>query len=183
MNVLIIGKSALAKAVSPLLDEHNVTVVGRPEYDIESKYECHRIIRDHNPDCVILTQGLIGNDIWKNLTVNNTSTIYLITEFYNKMKNGQIIAVSSAQVNWQSWPGKDIHQLVYATAKTSLSQFCSYMNRKNDNEKPISIQVYEPQNFPSKMTPNSEQDINEVAKELQLLVDNPRISVLQGLNR
>ena len=186
MNILIIGKSALAKAVEPLLHKHNVTIVGRPEYDIASKYECNRIVREHNPDCVILTQGVMDQDIWNNLTVNCTSAIYLINEFYNKMHSGQIIAVSSAVVNWQSWPGKNISQLVYATAKTTLSQFCSYMNRKNmpeEQEKNISIQVYEPQNFPSKITPNSKQDITDVAKELEMLIENPRISVMQGLNR
>jgi NAD(P)-dependent dehydrogenase (short-subunit alcohol dehydrogenase family) len=186
MNVLIIGKSALATAVEPLLDQHQVTIVGRPEYNLKSQYGCSQLVLDHNPDCVVLTQGIMDENVWNNLTVNATSAIYLISEFYKKMNNGQIIAVSSASVNWQSWPGKSITQLVYATAKTSLSQFCSYMNRKNmpeEHEKDISIQVYEPQNFPSKIAPNSKQDIQIVAEELKILIDNPRISVLQGLNR
>jgi hypothetical protein len=186
MNVLIIGKSALAKAVTPLLDQHSVTIVGRPEYDLESKYECNRIVREYNPDCVVLTQGTLDKDVWNNLTVNSTSAIYLISEFYKKMHNGQIIAVSSATVNWQSWPGTDISRLVYATAKTSLSEFCRYMNRKNmpgEQEKDISIQVYEPNNFVSKMGNNSKQEIITVAEELKMLIENPRISILQGLNR
>ena len=102
------------------------------------------------------------------------------------MHNGQIIAVSSATVNWQSWPGIELNRLVYATAKTALSDFCKHMNRKNipgEEEKDVSIQVYEPNNFVSQMNANSKQDIQPVAQELFSLVNNRRISVLQGLNR
>jgi short-subunit dehydrogenase len=186
MNILIVGKSDLGKELAKLCVEHNVTIVGRPEYDITSQYECNRIVREYNPDCVVLTQGTLNNDTWNSLTVNCTSTIYLISEFYEKMTCGQIISVSSATVNWQSWPGIETHKLVYATAKTALSDFCKHMNRKNipdKEEKDVSIQVYEPNNFVSQMGIDSEQDIQPVAQELFSLVNNRRISVLQGLNR
>jgi len=186
VKILLIGKSSLATAITPLLEQHSVTIIGRPEYNLATKEACDQVVSDYNPDCVVITQGTMDENLWNNITVNATSAIYLISEFYKKMHSGQIIAVSSATVNWQSWPCKNITQLVYATAKTSLSQFCSYMNRKNmpeENEKDISIQVYEPQNFPSKITLNSKQDIQIVAEELKILIENPRISVLQGLNR
>ena len=108
------------------------------------------------------------------------------SEFYKNMSCGQIIVVSSATVNWQSWPGIELPRLIYSTAKTALSNFCMYMNRKNipgQEEKPISIQVYEPNNFVSRMGIDSEQDIKIVAEELFSLVNNSRISILQSLNR
>jgi len=186
MKILIVGKSNLGLALAKLCTSHNVTIVGRPEYDVSSKFECNRIVREYNPDCVILTQGNLDEDVWNSLTINSTSAIYLISEFYKKMDRGQIIAVSSATSNWQSWPGIELHRLIYATAKTTLSNFCMYMNRKNmpgEEEKNISIQVYEPNNFISPIGVNSQQDIQPVAQELFSLVNNRRISVLQGLNR
>ena len=186
MNILIVGKSNLGLALAKLCTLHDVTIVGRPEYNLASKYECDRIVLDYNPDCVVLTQGNLDKDVWNNLTINSTSAIYLISEFYKKMDCGQIIAVSSATVNWQSWPGIELHRLIYATGKTTLSNFCNNMNRKNlpgEEEKNISIQVYEPNNFLSPMAVNSQQDIKPIAEELFSLVNNSRISVLQGLNR
>lgn len=186
MNILIVGKSSLGKALSKLCVGHDVNIIGRPEYDLSSQYECNRIVREHDPDCVVLTQGTVDKDTWNSITVNCTSAIYLISEFYKKMSYGQIITVSSATVNWQSWPGIEPHRLVYATAKTALSDFCKHMNRKNipgEEEKDVSIQVYEPNNFVSQMNIKSEQDIQPIAQELFSLVNNRRISVLQGLNR
>ena len=186
MKILIVGKSDLGNALADLCVNHDVTIVGRPEYDLSSQYECNRIVREYEADCVIITQGNMDEDVWNSLTINSTSAIYLITEFYKKMNYGQIIAVSSATTNWQSWPGIDIHRLIYATAKTSLSEFCKQMNRKNmpgEEEKDVSIQVYEPNNFLSRIGTKSKQDINPIAQELLSLVCNRRISVLQGLNR
>ena len=134
----------------------------------------------------MLTQGTLDNNVWNNITVNYTSVVYLMTQFYERMHSGQIIVISSSTVNWQSWPGIAMNRLVYACAKTGVSDFCKHLNRKNipgEEEKPVSIQVYEPNNFISKMGVNSKQDIQTVAKEVKLMIDNPRISVLQGLNR
>lgn len=186
MKILIVGKSNLGNALADLCKDHDVKVVGRPEYDLSSQFECNRIVREHEAECVVITQGNIDQDVWNSLTINSTSAIYLISEFYKKMNSGQIIAVSSATSNWQSWPGIELHRLIYATAKTTLSNFCMNMNRKNmpgEEEKNISIQVYEPNNFISRMGVNSQQDIQPVAQELFSLVNNRRISVLQGLNR
>jgi len=187
MKIVIVGTSDIAHALANLCQEHDVKIVGRPEYNLTDKNACDRLVRDYDHyDCVVLTQGTQTNDLWNSFTVNATSTIYLISEFYKNMHNGQIIAVSSATVNWQSWPGIELNRLVYATAKTALSDFCKHMNRKNipgEEEKDVSIQVYEPNNFVSQMNANSKQDIQPVAQELFSLVNNRRISVLQGLNR
>ncbi len=187
MNILIVGNSTLARAVKPLCFSHNVSIVGRQDYDLAHKEDCEQLVDDyaHNTDCVVFTQGTLDNDIWNNVTVNYTSMIYLIAEFYKNMPRGQIIAVSSATVNWQSWPGINMERLVYACNKTGVSEFCRNLNRKNipgEEEKPISIQVYEPNALASKRS-TVKQSITDCAKELHTLIKNPRISVLQGLNR
>lgn len=185
MNILIVGKSDLARALKPLCYSHLVTTVGRPDYDLTKQADCDEIIQQYNPDCVVLTQGVLGGDTWNQITVNYTSTVYLIEGFYRKMSRGQIIAVSSATVNWQSWPGISFERMTYSATKEALSNYCMHLNRKNipaENEKPVSIQVYEPNAFASRMS-NSAESINSVAKELRMLIDNPRISVLRGLNR
>lgn len=187
MKIVIVGTSDIARALADLCTEHDVKIVGRPKYNLTDKKACDRLVRDYNHyDCVVLTQGTRDDDLWNSFTVNATSAIYLISEFYKNMSRGQIIVVSSATVNWQSWPGIELPRLIYSTAKTALSNFCMYMNRKNipgQEEKPISIQVYEPNNFVSRMGIDSEQDIKIVSEELFSLVNNSRISVLQGLNR
>ena len=187
MKIVIVGTSDIAHALADLCQEHDVKIVGRPEYNLTDKHACDRLVRDYDHyDCVVLTQGTQSNDLWNSFTVNATSAIYLISEFYKNMHSGQIIAVSSATVNWQSWPGIEMNRLIYSTAKTALSNFCKHMNRKNlpgEEEKPISIQVYEPNNFISRMSHNSKIDIEVVANELFSLVNNSRISFLPGLNR
>ena len=186
MKILIVGKSDLGKELIDLCPEHDITIVGRPEYNLLDPKDCQELVQQYNVDCVILTQGLINDsNLWNMFTLNYTSMVYLIGEFYKCMESGQIIAVSSATVNWQSWPGIDLERLAYANAKTAVSDFCQQMNRKNmpsSPEKQVSIQVYEPNAFASKMS-NSDIDISIVAQELLSLVKNPRISVLQGLNR
>jgi hypothetical protein len=187
MKILIIGKSDLGKALMSLCPEHDVKIVGRPEYNLLNMEDCKKIVDNYDADCIILTQGSVNDiNLWNMFTLNYTSAVYLISEFYNKMLSGQIIVVSSATVNWKSWPGIEINRLAYATAKGAVSDFCQQMNRKNmpgNSEKNISIQVYEPNNFISKLNNTSKLDTNIVAQELLSLVNNPRISVLQGLNR
>lgn len=187
MNILIVGNSTLGRAVKPLCHPHAVRIVGRQDYDLAHREDCKQLVKDHaqSTDCVVLTQGTLDDDIWNNVTVNYTSMIYLIAEFYKNMSRGQIIAVSSATVNWQSWPGINMERLVYSCNKTGVSEFCRNLNRKNipgEEEKPIGIQVYEPNAFASKMS-TSKQSVTDCAKELHTLIENPRISVLQGLNR
>lgn len=187
MKILIVGNSTLGRAVKSLCTLHTVRIVGRQEYDLVHKEDCEKLVSDyaHNTDCVVFTQGTLDDNIWNNITVNYTSMIYLIAEFYKNMSQGQIITVSSATVNWQSWPGIEMDRLIYNCAKKGLSDFCQNLNRKNipgEEEKPISIQVYEPNAFASKMSV-SKQSITDCAKELHTLIENPRISILQGLNR
>lgn len=189
MNILIVGNSTLGHAVKPLCHRHAVRIVGRQDYDLAHREDCEQLVDDyaHTTDCVVFTQGvpITDDDLWNSITVNYTSAVYLISQFYEHMKQGQIIAVSSATVNWQSWPGIGMNRLIYNCAKTGLSDFCQNLNRKNipgEEEKPISIQVYEPNAFASKMS-TSKQSITDCAKELHTLIENPRISVLQGLNR
>ena len=187
MNILIVGNSTLGRALKSLCHLHTVRIVSRNDYDLARQEDCTQLINDyaHNTDCVVLTQGTFDDNIWNNITVNYTSMVYLIAEFYKQMSKGQIIAVSSATVNWQSWPGIDMQRLIYANAKHGVSEFCRNLNRKNipgQEEKPISIQVYEPNAFASPMS-TSNHSITSAAQELYTLIENPRISILQGLNR
>ena len=108
----------------------------------------------------------------------------MITKLYQKIKQGQIIFVSSAIVNWVSFPDIDNQRMIYGWTKESISKLCEHINRQNsNNSKNIAVQVYEPNSFTSKMNPQSIIDINFVAKELEHLIDHPRISVLRGLNK
>jgi len=186
-KILIVGKSALAQAVRPMCDPHMVKIVGRPEYDLAQEQDCKQLVLDHalDTDCVVFTQGTMSENIWNSITVNYTSTVYLMSLFYKTMHTKQIIAVSSATVNWQSWPKIDMSRMIYACAKAGVSEFGKNLNRKNipgEQEKDVSIQIYEPNAFASKMS-NSTHSITDAAKELRQLIENPRISVLQGLNR
>jgi len=186
VNILIVGKSALGNELLKLCSDHTTTIVGKPEFDLSTKKDCNRLINDFSPDCVILTHGTMCEDSWEQLTTNSTSTIYLIEGFFRKMVTGQIICVSSASVNWQSWPGISFKRMTYAVSKEAVSNYCAHLNRKNipndSTSVPISIQVYEPNSFKSKMN-NSTLPVSVPAKELRYLIDNPRVSLLRGLNR
>jgi len=188
MRILVVANSSLGKALVPFCKEHEVLVVSRADYNISKQSECDKLVQDYKDvDCVVLTQGNMDVDVWNSISVNYTSMVYLITKFYDTMPKGQIIAISSASVNWQSWPGINMSRMVYASTKTALSDFCDNLNRKNipgEEEKPISIQVFEPNIFASKINNyKSDTSVEEVAQELYSMIKNPRISRLRSLNR
>lgn len=182
-NLLIVGKSSLGQEIQKMCGGK---IVGRPEYDLSKENDCDMLMSDHNPKCVILTHGILNGTPWQMSVLNYASMIHLIAGFYNKMEEGQIIVVSSASVNWPSWPGVGMDRMIYGNNKESLSNFCHHLNRKNIPdviEKNVSVQVYEPNSFNSKMNKKSNTPIDIVAREVKILMDNPRISVLRGLNR
>jgi len=184
-KILVLGNSDISKGLFKGSKNHIVTFKGRPEYDFSSQGDCDKIVSESDHDVVILTYGLLkSKDVWQSLTTNVTSSIYLIQKFYEQMIQGQIIVVSSAAVNWVSYPGIPNDRLIYNHTKETVSKYCEHMNRKNaDNEKNVSVQVYEPNSFKSKMNPTGKADISIVTGELEHLVDHPRISVLRGMNR
>ena len=115
--------------------------------------------------------------------VNLTNTAYLINSLYNKINKGQILFVSSAAVNWVSYPNIDLQRLIYNWTKECISKFCEHLNRKNIDNQNISLQVYEPSSFNSKMNILAKTKIETITKELYSLIENPRISILRGLNK
>ena len=183
-SLLIVGASTLAYSLADIYP--HATIIGRKDYDLAVKEDCDQLLQDYLPDRVVLTHGVVAGDLWNMLTVNYTSAVYLMAGFYDRMSKGQIIVVGSATTAWQSWPGISMERLFYNSAKTGVSDFVDFLNRKNlpaDSEKPVSVQLYEPNSFNSHMAPNSTTECATVAKELAHLIENPRISRLQGLNR
>ena len=185
IDLLIVGKSTIAKELQKIYPQ--CTIIGRPEYDLAVQDDCDQLVQDYMPNQVVITHGVGEGDLWNMLQVNYTSAVYLIAKFYEKMSKGQIIAVGSASTCWQSWPGIGMERMVYSTTKSGLREFCANLNRKNspaDAEKnSVSVQLYEPNNFFSPIGHQSKFPAHVAAKELSMLIENPRISILQGLNR
>ena len=184
-RILVLGKSSIAEKLQKNCNQHSITILGKPEYNFASKSVCDKIIDLCDHDVIILSYAINKtDDFFDMINTNITSTSYMITKLYQKIKQGQIIFVSSAIVNWVSFPDIDNQRMIYGWTKECVSKLCEHINRQNsNNSKNIAVQVYEPNSFTSKMNPQSTIDINFVAKELEHLIDHPRISVLRGLNK
>ena len=184
-KILVLGKSTLASTLKDTYPEYEIEILGKPEYDFSTKTSCDKILANFNHDVIILTYAINkSDDIFTMIQTNITGVAYIITELYKKITKGQIIFVSSANVNWVSYPNIPEQRMLYGWTKECISKMCEHMNRKNaDNLKNISIQVYEPNSFKSKMNPNGKISIQIVLNELKHIIDNPRVSVLRGMNR
>lgn len=149
--ILILGKSTIAQALEKALPD--CTIVGKPEYDFSSRYECHRLVLSHTPDVVINTFALSPkvDDAWDHLTVNFTSVVYLTELFYNKLKNAHIINFSSARTYWSSYPGIDTGDFYYNLSKSALSEFGKLYNRKISDNPRNTVTTFEVGKFNSKM--------------------------------
>lgn len=173
-TVLALGKSTLAR-------ELGLECVGKPEYDFAVQADCDRCVEEHTADCVVITHGVLCDDLWQSMTVNFTSAAYLLDRYYTSMSKGQIILVGSASVNWQSWPGIDTERMYYSASKYALYNIAKQYNRLA--EKPVSIQVFNTTRFASKMGGDFAVPASQAAQELQMLIDNPRITELSAKNQ
>jgi hypothetical protein len=149
--ILILGKSTIAHAIADSLTD--CTVIGRPEYDFSSRYECHRLVKDFTPDVVINTFALSPkvDDAWEHLTVNFTSIVYITDLFYNKLQGAHIINFSSARTYWSSYPDIADGDFYYNLSKSALSEFGKLYNRKISNQGKNTITTFEVGKFNSKM--------------------------------
>jgi|TARA_R110000782_G_scaffold193919_1_gene283500 short-subunit dehydrogenase len=149
--ILILGKSTIAQALTDTLPD--CTIVGRPEYDFSSRYECHRLVKDFTPDVVINTYAMSPNldDAWEHLTVNFISVVYITELFYNKLENAHIINFSSARTYWSSYPGITTGNFYYNLSKTALSEFGKLYNRKIADNVRNTVTTFEVGKFNSKM--------------------------------
>jgi short-subunit dehydrogenase len=149
--ILILGKSTIAHAIAYRVSD--CTVIGRPEYDFSSRYDCHRLVKDFTPDVVINTFALNPkvDDTWEHLTVNFTSVVYITDLFYNKLQDAHIINFSSARTYWSSYPDIADGDFYYNLSKTALSEFGKMYNRKISNQSKNTVTTFEVGKFNSKM--------------------------------
>lgn len=149
--ILILGKSTIAKALEIALP--NTVVVGKPEYDFSSRYECTRLVKDFTPTIVINTFALGPqvDDAWDQLTVNFTSIVYITNLFYKKLQGAHIINFSSAGSYWSSYPGIEDSKFFYNLSKNCLSKFGKLYNRKIVDEARNIVTTFEVGKFNSKM--------------------------------
>ena len=149
--ILILGKSTIAKALDNALP--NTVVVGKPEYDFSSRYECTRLVKDFTPNVVINTFALGPqvDDAWDQLTVNFTSIVYITALFYKKLQGAHIINFSSAGSYWTSYPGIEDSKFFYNLSKNCLSKFGKLYNRKIVDEARNIVTTFEVGKFNSKM--------------------------------
>ena len=189
-KVLVVGNSDLGSAFKHLCDkehpaDNNITVVGRPEYDLVKQEDCDRLVKEHNADCIIITHGYLGDDSWNTLMTNFVSPAYLVTQFYKEMPKGQIIVVSSASTQWVSYPGIKLAKMMYGVTKEAISNFTRHFVKKmydqpNEN---VYIQCFEPASFRTKFNDYASYTTPEtVARDLKQLVDNQSLSNVLSLN-
>jgi len=147
--ILILGKSTLSYELEQIIP--NCVIVGKPEYDFSKQEDCDRLISNFSPKVVINTVGVMSDDLWNVLVTNYVGVAYVSLKFYEKIKNLQIINISSASTHWVSYPDINTSRLCYNISKESLTNFGSHMIRKTANNLDFKITTIEPGKFSSKM--------------------------------
>ena len=80
-KILVLGKSDLGYGLQKISPEHQISIVGRPEFDFSMKEHCDEILRMPAYDVYVLTQALLHTqDLYDQMLVNLTNSVYLISK-------------------------------------------------------------------------------------------------------
>jgi len=169
--ILITGNSTLAIALQNHLQDS--VIAGRPTYDFKSKQDCKKLIKDFpSPQIVINTFADVELDPWDSLITNLVAPIYLTDQYYQQLRIGQIINISSTSAWWPSYPGIDDNRFFYNLSKFSLSEFGRQYNRKVvDESKNVVVTTIEIGKFQSPMSNFTGISIDKVVELVKTAID------------
>jgi hypothetical protein len=172
-SIAILGGGELSTAiVNKLKHKFTIDVFGHDKFDITNKKNCDEVINElATYNIIIITAGKHSNDIWEMWLVNNVGPAYIISRLEDKYADKKIIAVTSHGSSWTSWPGIDMNRLVYNSSKSGLTNFVYGLIHRDSSKNKITI--LEPSKFQSTMSNNTGPDINSVAHQIELIIDDP----------
>lgn len=148
-TVALIGNSTLSrKFIEKYQTEFEITSFNRPQYDITDKESCDILIQDcNNYDIVIVTPGVIVEDLWTTYLTNTVGPIYLAHGLYELSTVKRIIVVSSYASAWTSWPGIEKWRLLYNNSKNSTTNFL--LSLYHSAKSTCKVTAFDPASFKS----------------------------------
>jgi short-subunit dehydrogenase len=148
-QVLITGgtRGIGAAIAENLKHEYDVITVARAEEatvqgDLRDKFFREYLLERYTPDIFINNAGSLYIDPHKMLESNGTIPIELLLKFYEKMKEGIIINISSQSAEVHVRPKEDLNKSLYALGKRYLKDASLALNYSKN--KPIKVMCLSP---------------------------------------
>lgn len=171
-SLAIVGGGALADGiVQNLSNEFDIKVFTHKEFDITDQTQCDAIIPALSSfDCILITVGQIGKDVWGMWMTNCVGPCYLVAQLNEHVANKKIVVVSSYAARWTSWPGVETGRMTYSMSKNALSNFILGLTQQGLNKNQLT--VFEPSVFQSKMSGHKGTEVTTVVEQIRVILSN-----------
>jgi NADP-dependent 3-hydroxy acid dehydrogenase YdfG len=147
--VLITGgtKGIGAAIANNLSTEYEVVTVGRSPNatvsgDLRNKFFREYLLEKYDPYIFINNAASLYHDPYKMLEINGTVPVELLLNFYEKMKEGIIINISSQSAERHVRPKEELTRSLYALGKKHLKEVSLGLNYSKN--KPIKVMCLSP---------------------------------------
>lgn len=172
-KLAVVGNSTLARSfIEKYKNDFAIEKFNRPEYDISNKESCITLIAElNNFDIVIITSGVVSEDLWDTYTTNTIGPNYVAYGLYEASKVNRVIVVSSYGGTWPSWPKIEKWRLFYNSSKQATTNFLTavYHSAKSTTK----ITAFDPSAFISDMNPGPGMETEQVADSLYYIATLP----------
>jgi hypothetical protein len=176
LKVALLGKGSLAKAFIAST-KHQIKIFSRPEIDFWLQSSVKDWVRDvANNDVIINTIGINKGDLATIMQVNYFTPVLLLDQLRQIDYQGKVIFLGSHGATWTSWPGIDSERLNYNVSKANLKTYM--MSLSQSGLVKYKICLFDSTKFQSQMSDFQGDDISEVAKLLEYLIDTNTPDIL-----
>lgn len=137
------GTKGIGKAISDMLLEegYEVITVARSNAiengDLSDEQFRDYLINKYTPDLFINNAAMVSSNLRKMFAVNCTASVDLLFKFYDKMKEGTIINISSISAEKGYLPKENLTRIAYGSAKKYLKDISLSLNYSKN--KPIKV--------------------------------------------
>lgn len=172
-SIAIIGGGELAREFqSKFSNKYTIDIVGHSQFDITDCVACDNIVDELlKYDVVIVTAGVLSEDLWKVWMTNTVGPCYLVSKLNQHNLGQQIIVLSSFGASWTSWPGVNTARLTYNTSKLALNEFLNGLTQQGTSQNKIS--VFEPSKFKTHLSNYQGAEVSDMVVELEKIINNP----------
>lgn len=137
------GTKGIGKAISEMLEKENYTVItvarsdATENGDLTDEQFRDYLINKYTPDLFINNAAAVSSNLRKMVSLNSTASVDLLLQFYNKMKEGTIINISSISAEKGYTTKENMTRIAYGSAKKYLKDVS--LSLSYSKNKPIKV--------------------------------------------
>lgn len=136
------GTKGIGKAISEMLEKENYTVItvarsnATENGDLADEQFRDYLINKYTPDLFINNAAAVSSNLRKMIALNSTASVDLLLQFYDKMKEGTIINISSISAE-KVGTKENVTRIAYGSAKKYLKDVS--LSLSYSKTKPIKV--------------------------------------------